>query len=166
VAVSLIGGGNLSTRRKPPTCRKSLTNVITQCCIEYTSPWTGFELTILVVIGTDCSGSCKSKYYTITTTTVSAYERGVGFRRYIGPRPGERGRWPWISDGPISISHWHFILIFYSFLGVFSIQILNFERSLCLSWSPKAVLLRIAKFILEALTMAPIILNWTYIKLL
>jgi len=30
VAVSFIGGGNLSTRRKPPTCRnKSLTNFIT-----------------------------------------------------------------------------------------------------------------------------------------
>jgi hypothetical protein len=29
--------------RKPPTCRKSQTNCIT-CCIEYTSPWTGFEL--------------------------------------------------------------------------------------------------------------------------
>ena len=27
-------------RRKPPTCRKSLTNFIIQCCIEYTSPWT------------------------------------------------------------------------------------------------------------------------------
>jgi hypothetical protein len=24
---------------------------------EYTSPWTGFELTTLVVIGTDCKGS-------------------------------------------------------------------------------------------------------------
>jgi hypothetical protein len=29
VAVSFIGGGNRSTRRKPPTCRKSLTNFIT-----------------------------------------------------------------------------------------------------------------------------------------
>jgi len=26
--VSLIGGGNESTRRKPPTCRKSLINFI------------------------------------------------------------------------------------------------------------------------------------------
>jgi hypothetical protein len=26
VAVSIIGGGNKSTQRKPPTCRKSLTN--------------------------------------------------------------------------------------------------------------------------------------------
>jgi len=29
VAVSFIGGGNQSTQRKPPTCRKSLTNLIT-----------------------------------------------------------------------------------------------------------------------------------------
>jgi hypothetical protein len=29
VAVSFIGGGNWSTRRKAPTCRKSLTNFIT-----------------------------------------------------------------------------------------------------------------------------------------
>jgi hypothetical protein len=29
VAVSFIGGGNLSTRRKPPTCHKSLTIFIT-----------------------------------------------------------------------------------------------------------------------------------------
>jgi hypothetical protein len=32
-------------------------------------PWPGFELTTLVVIGTDCTGSCKSNYHTITTTT-------------------------------------------------------------------------------------------------
>jgi hypothetical protein len=29
VAVSFIGGGNRSTRRKPQTCHKSLTNFIT-----------------------------------------------------------------------------------------------------------------------------------------
>jgi hypothetical protein len=29
--------------------------------------WSGFELTTLVVIGTDCIGSCKSNYHTITT---------------------------------------------------------------------------------------------------
>jgi len=28
----------------------------------------GFKLTTLVVIGTDCIGSCKSNYHTITTT--------------------------------------------------------------------------------------------------
>jgi hypothetical protein len=31
--------------------------------------WVGFELTTLVVIGTDCIGSCKSNYRTITTMT-------------------------------------------------------------------------------------------------
>jgi hypothetical protein len=30
--------------------------------------WAGFELTTLVVIVTDCTGSCKSNYHTITTT--------------------------------------------------------------------------------------------------
>ena len=35
--------------------------------IWYTSPWTRFELTTLVVIGTHCTCSCKSNYHTITT---------------------------------------------------------------------------------------------------
>ena len=64
-----IGGGNRRIGRKPSTCRKSMTKFITWCCIEYTSPWVRFELTMLVVIGTDCTGSCKSNYHTITTTT-------------------------------------------------------------------------------------------------
>ena len=42
----------------------------TQCCIEYTTPWTGFELTTLVVICTYCTGSYKSNYLMITITTV------------------------------------------------------------------------------------------------
>ena len=36
---------------------------------ENTSPGTGFELKTSVVIGTDCTGSCKFNYHTITTTT-------------------------------------------------------------------------------------------------
>ena len=59
---------NRKTRRKQPTCHKSLTNLITLCCIEYTSPWMGFELKTLVVIGSDRTGSWKSNYDTITTT--------------------------------------------------------------------------------------------------
>jgi len=57
VAVSFIGWGNWSPRRKPPASCKSLTNFITKCYIEHTLPWTGFELTTLVVISTDCTGS-------------------------------------------------------------------------------------------------------------
>ena len=32
--------------------------------------WVRFELRTLMVIGTDCAGSCKSNNHTITTTTV------------------------------------------------------------------------------------------------
>ena len=35
----------------------------------YTSPWSWFDLTTSVVIGTGCIGSCKSNYHTITATT-------------------------------------------------------------------------------------------------
>ena len=35
----------------------------------YTSPWSRFELTTSVVIGTDSIDSCKSNYHAITTTT-------------------------------------------------------------------------------------------------
>jgi hypothetical protein len=34
----------------------------------YTLPWSRFEQTTSVVIGTDCIGSCKSNYHTITAT--------------------------------------------------------------------------------------------------
>jgi hypothetical protein len=60
---------NQSNQSKPPNCSKSLTNFITYYCIEYNLPWVGFKLTTLVVIGTDFTGSCKSNYHTITTTT-------------------------------------------------------------------------------------------------
>ena len=67
--LSFIGGGNRNTRTIPPTCRKSLTNFITNCCFEYISPWAGFELTTFVMIDTDYIGICKSNYHMITTMT-------------------------------------------------------------------------------------------------
>jgi hypothetical protein len=65
VTVSFIGGGNQRTMRKPTTCRRSekLYHIML-----YTSPWSRFELTS-VVIGTDCISSCKSNYHTITAMT-------------------------------------------------------------------------------------------------
>ena len=41
----------------------------------YTSPWSRFELTTSVVIGTDCIDSCKSNYHTITATTAQSSRR-------------------------------------------------------------------------------------------
>ena len=73
MAVSFIGGRNRNTRRKPPTCRKPLTN-LSQNVVSSTPSLRGirgFELTTLVVIGTDCIGSCKPTYHLITTMTAS-----------------------------------------------------------------------------------------------
>jgi hypothetical protein len=73
VADSFIGGGNqrtlslLDNHRPAANHWQTLSHNVVS---EYTSPWTGFELTTLVVIGTDWTGSCKSNYHMITTTTV------------------------------------------------------------------------------------------------
>jgi hypothetical protein len=40
-----------------------------------TPAWVGFALTTLVVIGTDCIGSCKCNYDTITATTTPVFGR-------------------------------------------------------------------------------------------
>ena len=50
VAVSFIGGGNRSIRRKPSTCSKSLSNFIAQCCIEYTPTSSEFCIRFYVVV--------------------------------------------------------------------------------------------------------------------
>jgi hypothetical protein len=45
----------------------------------------GFELTTLVVIGTDCIGSCKSNYHTIITTMAPSMNKRNSFSAH--------GRW-------------------------------------------------------------------------
>jgi len=65
VAVSFIGGGNWSTRRKPPDLLQ-----VTDKLYDIMLYQVGFELTTLVAIGTDCIGSCKSNYHTIMTAPI------------------------------------------------------------------------------------------------
>jgi hypothetical protein len=52
----------------------------------YTSPWSRFELTTSVVIGTGGIGSCTSNYHSITATTVpSACSLGITYTdRFCG----------------------------------------------------------------------------------
>ena len=59
MADSFVGGENRIIQRKPLICRKRLTwshNIVLSTSLH---AWTGFELTALVMIGTDCTGSCN-----------------------------------------------------------------------------------------------------------
>ena len=52
--------------------RRSVTShwqTLSHNVVSCTLPWTGLELTTLVMTGTDCTGTCKSNYHAITTTT-------------------------------------------------------------------------------------------------
>ena len=44
--------------------------------------WAGFEFTTLVVIGTDCTGSYKSNFHTITTMTATSIHRKQTLRSF------------------------------------------------------------------------------------
>ena len=61
--------GNQGTRKKPPTCLKSLTNLFTFCCMAVHLAMSGIHTHNFSVIATDCIGSCESNYHAITTTT-------------------------------------------------------------------------------------------------
>ena len=49
----------VAVTRENHTCRQWMTNITTQSCIEFTSTWAGFHLTIFVVVDTDCTSKFK-----------------------------------------------------------------------------------------------------------
>jgi hypothetical protein len=64
MGVNIIDGGN---QRKPMTCQKSLTNFITYNVVSSTPHLSGFKLTTLVAISTDCIDIYKSNNHMIMT---------------------------------------------------------------------------------------------------
>ena len=87
----VINGGKQTTQRNHQPAA-SHWQTITKCCIEYTSRWGGFKLS-LVVIGTDCTGSCRSNHYAITNQdgtpnilcvgAIAAFMNGVNKLNYV-----------------------------------------------------------------------------------
>jgi hypothetical protein len=85
--LSILGTGTMNSQCSTSSCLSSVTSL-----------WAWFELTTLVVTSTDCVGSCKSNYHSITTTTAHGLTRhselsGIKLVSTLGYNPSLRKEW-------------------------------------------------------------------------
>jgi hypothetical protein len=107
---------------------------------EYTSPWVRNKLTTLVVIGTYCTGSCKSNYHiwswppraqNITSSPHACQIKNKG-------KYSTRGTVCWASPlNPLCQMNWNLV---WSIYGRSSIKIAHFVTIRWQTWPPQAII--------------------------
>ena len=135
-SVSFIGRYNRSIRRRPPTCHKSLTNIITRYCVKYTSAWVGFQLTTLVVIDPKYHWTIWLQIY----GTIPWTNKKVIFITHV------HGLWLTLDVCCIYIFNWQSTLHFHSEFLYFLQNSQNLQPCHLSLWFQKEELLNAVKY--------------------